>query len=55
MARIGFFSILGLVFIVLKLTNYINWSWGWVLFPFYGPLLVYLIIVIVVELIKSRL
>ena len=33
---VGFFSLLGLVFIVLKLTGVINWSWWWVLLPLYG-------------------
>lgn len=36
---IGFFGILTLIFITLKLTNYIAWSWWLVLLPFYGPLL----------------
>ena len=29
----GFTSILGLMFIWLKLTGHIDWSWWWVLFP----------------------
>ena len=29
-------SILGLIFITMKLTNYIDWSWWLVLLPFYG-------------------
>lgn len=33
--QIGFFSLLGLVFIVLKLTNVIDWSWWWVTCPFW--------------------
>jgi hypothetical protein len=28
-----FLGILTLIFITLKLTGYITWSWGWVLFP----------------------
>lgn len=28
--------LLGLIFIVLKLTNVIAWSWLWVLAPFWG-------------------
>jgi Transmembrane Fragile-X-F protein len=27
--------ILGLIFITLKLTHYIDWSWWWVLCPFW--------------------
>lgn len=30
---IGFFGLLTILFIVLKLTHYINWSWIWVLSP----------------------
>lgn len=30
---IGFFGLLTIVFIVLKLLNLINWSWVWVLSP----------------------
>lgn len=33
---IGFFTLLGLVFVVLKLTKYIDWSWWWVTLPFWG-------------------
>ena len=31
--KIGFLWLLTLVFIVLKLTHYIDWSWLWVLSP----------------------
>lgn len=30
---IGFFGLLTIVFITLKLTGYIDWSWLWVLCP----------------------
>jgi len=30
-------SILGIVFIVLKLTDQIDWAWKWVLAPFWIP------------------
>lgn len=36
-------SLLGLIFIVLKLTGTITWSWWWILAPFWIPLLVCLI------------
>lgn len=32
---LSFFSILGLIFVVLKLIGVINWSWWWVLAPFW--------------------
>lgn len=28
-------SLLGIAFIILKLTGYISWSWVWVLAPFW--------------------
>jgi ABC-type multidrug transport system permease subunit len=34
----SFFSLLTLLFIGLKLTNYIDWSWWWVLAPLWMPL-----------------
>lgn len=33
---IGFFGALTLLFIALKLTGYIDWSWWWVLAPLWG-------------------
>lgn len=33
---IGFFGLLTIVFIVLKLTGVINWSWLWVLSPMFA-------------------
>lgn len=53
---IGFFGLLTIVFIVLKLCNIISWSWIWVLAPFWIPeslFLVYLIILFVVINIKG--
>jgi len=37
---IGVFGLLGVLFVGLKLTGVINWSWWWVLLPFYGVLAV---------------
>ena len=34
---IGFFGLLTVLFIGLKLTNYIDWSWWWVLGPLWIP------------------
>ena len=33
---IGVFGLLGVVFVTLKLTGYITWSWWWVTVPFWG-------------------
>ncbi len=45
---IGFSSLLGIVFVVLKLLGKVDWSWGWVLAPFWIPPVLILIIVIIV-------
>jgi len=37
----GFLEVLTLVFIVLKLTGTIDWSWWWVLSPIWGCLVFY--------------
>lgn len=34
---IGFLGLLTVLFIALKLTGVIDWSWFWVLAPFWGP------------------
>ena len=31
------FGLLGVAFVVLKLTGVINWSWWYVTMPFWGP------------------
>jgi hypothetical protein len=35
---IGFLGLLTILFIGLKLTNYIDWSWWWVLSPIWLPI-----------------
>lgn len=35
---IGFFGLLTILFIGLKLTGYIEWSWLWVLSPLWIPI-----------------
>lgn len=40
----GFCTLLGLVFIVLKLCNVITWSWWWVLAPLWIPTCIALLI-----------
>lgn len=37
---IGFGTVLFLIFLVLKLTNYIDWSWWWVTAPLWIPLVI---------------
>jgi len=42
------FGILGLIFITLKLTGHITWSWLWVLAPFWIPLTIVLLLFLIV-------
>ena len=57
---IGFCGLLGIAFIVLKLTGVIGWSWLWVLAPLWIPavitigiLLICLVVVLCCELLKG--
>lgn len=45
-------GLLGVAFIVLKLCKVIDWSWWWVLAPFWGIIPVLIIVLIVVLIIK---
>lgn len=46
-----FSSVLGIVFIVLKLTGVIAWSWWLVLLPFYWTLAIIVFVVAVLALV----
>lgn len=48
-----FLSALILLFIALKLTGYIAWSWWWVLSPMWIPLAI-VIVIICIALIFSK-
>ena len=50
----GFISVLTLIFIVLKLTNNISWSWIWVLSPIWITTIL-LIIIFAVIMIGGRI
>jgi len=41
---IGFLGLLTIVFITLKLTNFIDWSWFWVLAPLWIPVAIVTVI-----------
>jgi membrane protein insertase Oxa1/YidC/SpoIIIJ len=46
----------GLVFIILKLFNYITWSWWWVTCPFWGGIIfIIAIIILIVIFLKQEL
>lgn len=49
----GFAGLLAIVFIVLKLTGYIAWSWFWVLSPLWIVLLVILVLFIFAAIVKA--
>jgi len=47
---LGLASVLGIIFIVLKLVGVINWSWIWVLSPFWIGFALWLFFVILIAL-----
>lgn len=53
MMKIGICSVLGLIFVTLKLTGVIAWSWLWVLLPFWGPLVICLLVVFILLGLKA--
>lgn len=48
---IGALGLLGVAFVVLKLTGYINWSWWWVTIPFWGGLALVILIIFILWII----
>jgi len=40
---IGVCGLLGVAFVVLKLTGYITWSWWWITLPFWGGFILVLL------------
>ena len=48
------FNALGLIFITLKLTNFIAWSWWWVLSPFWAPFLLVVIGAIIYTILEGK-
>ena len=47
---IGFLGLLTILFIGLKLTNIISWSWLWVLSPMWFPLVITLVVLALLAL-----
>ena len=47
---IGFSGLLTIVFITLKLTDYIDWSWWWVLSPLWIPFVVIAIVIVLLAI-----
>lgn len=52
--KIGFSSLLLIVFIVLKLIGTIDWSWWWVLSPMWVSMLVWIIILLFVAWLDAK-
>lgn len=50
---IGYLSALELIFITLKLTGNIEWSWWWVLSPTWIPLSIVLVIFLLAVIVHS--
>lgn len=48
---INFAGLLAIVFIVLKLTKVIDWSWWWVTAPIWIPVAITLVVLIVYALV----
>lgn len=48
---VGFLGLLAILFIGLKLTGFIDWSWWWVLSPIWGVFVLFLALVVIVELV----
>ena len=44
---IGVLGLLGVAFVVLKLTGVIDWSWWWVTLPFWGGFALALIVLVI--------
>lgn len=51
MARFGLPTVLFLIFLVLKLTKQIDWSWIWITAPLWGVALIWILVLIVFLLI----
>jgi hypothetical protein len=51
---IGFTGLLLILFIALKLTGHITWSWWWVLSPFWIPASLVIIILVVGAVLRLR-
>lgn len=49
---VGFFGLMFLIFMTLKLTGFINWSWWWVTAPLWGGFALIFIMVLIVMIIK---
>ena len=52
---IGFVGLLTIVFVVLKLLHYIDWSWWWVLSPIWISFLLAIVFIVILIVINALL
>jgi hypothetical protein len=45
-------GLLGVLFVALKLLKVINWSWFWVLAPFWGGIVLVIVILIAIVIVS---
>lgn len=50
---VGFFGLLTVLFIGLKLTGFIAWSWWWVLAPMWMPLAIVIAILAILAILVA--
>lgn len=51
---VGFFGLLGIAFIILKLLKVITWSWVWVLSPIWIPTIIGVILGLLAVYLKNK-
>ena len=52
-AGIGFMGMLAVLFIGLKLSSIIDWSWWWVLTPLWGPMALLLLVIAILVVVAA--
>ena len=50
---IGVLGLLGVVFVTLKLVGTIDWSWWWVTAPFWGGLVLTILVIFILIVLKA--
>jgi hypothetical protein len=50
---VGFFGLMFLIFMTLKLTGVIDWSWWWVTSPLWGGFALIFIVIMIVVVVKA--
>lgn len=51
---IGFIGLLQILFIALKLTGNVNWSWGLVLAPMWVPIALFVVVFLFTHLVLGK-